>query len=245
MIRYVIIIIIFIFLNCTDNYPPIKPCFITSGEIEFNGINGTKKHVKFLYSVPKEYTPQKSWPLVIALHGHGANAAAFHDLWKAVTDSSGFVLLTPQGDEKIGEAFAWKWGNNAERAILICMDLVRKKVHINPRQVYLTGFSAGGNLTYFMGLKYSTIFQGIAPLSAFFDEQYLQYTKIRNSKLRAYISHGTLETEIAESSEIAVSKLQDLGFVVKYVTYKGIGHGLPEPKEAALTEILKFLNSKD
>jgi hypothetical protein len=38
------------------------------------------------------------------LHGYGSNAKAFHYLWKSVTDTMGFVLLTPQGDTRTENA---------------------------------------------------------------------------------------------------------------------------------------------
>ncbi|MCK5148169.1 hypothetical protein KAR48_15545 [bacterium] len=242
MIKYILIMAL-IFVNCGDQYPTITPKYVTTGQINFKGIDGTKKNAIFLYSVPTQYLPQKSWPLLITLHGYGSNATAFHELWKSVTDSLGFVLLTPQGDERTEEDYGWTWGKDAEREVLMCMDVVRKTVHINPRRIYLAGFSAGGRLTYYLGLKYSNVFKGIAPLSASFDEEFLKDNKIFLSKLRAYIGHGTLEKNAAIDSEIAVSKLRELGITVKYVPYEGIGHNLPDPKERELLRILEFLDS--
>jgi len=134
------------------------------------------------YFVPDKYTPEQAWPLVVALHGYGDNAAAFHDLWKSVTDSLGFVLLTPQGEERTQEGFGWAWGSNAERAVQISIDIVRKVVHVDPKRIYLTGFSLGGSLCYVLVLNHPQIFRGIAPLGAPFDAPFDEKLISENTK---------------------------------------------------------------
>lgn len=52
-----------------------------------NSGSNRSKNTKNLYFMPDKYTPKQTWPLVVALHGYGDNATAFHDLWKSVTDS--------------------------------------------------------------------------------------------------------------------------------------------------------------
>ena len=143
-----------IVFGCGANYEKIEPGTLTTIQVKFRGPEGSDQQTTCLYSVPNRYVPDETWPLVVALHGHGSNAAAFHDLWKSVTDSLGFVLLTPQGENRAAEGLGWGWGNGAERAIQIAIDIVRKAVNIDPARIYLTGFSSGGAITYMMGLKY-------------------------------------------------------------------------------------------
>ncbi len=162
-----------ILMGCSKQYEPISPKFVTSAEINFKGINENQIVTKILYSVPNNYNPRESFPLVVALHGSGSNSAAFHNLWKSTTDPLGFVLLTPQGDSMTEEEFGWRWGNNADRSVLISIDIVRKSVNVDPRRIYIAGFSSGGRLAYVLGLKYSNLFRGLAALGARFDEKFL------------------------------------------------------------------------
>ncbi len=150
-----------ILMGCSKQYEPIPPKFVTSAEVNFKGINENQIVTKILYSVPNNYNLRESFPLVVALHGSGSNSAAFHNLWKSTTDPLGFVLLTPQGDSMTEEGFGWRWGNNADRSVLISIDIVRKLVNIDPRRIYIAGFSSGGRLAYVLGLKYSNLFRGI------------------------------------------------------------------------------------
>ncbi len=245
--RCIIISILFAFTfnGCGNNYEELQPAVIIQGQVNFSGTDGNKESVSLLYSVPPKYTPEKSWPLIVCLHGGGSNAAAFHDLWKPVTDSLGFVLLTPQGEKQMPEEFGWTWGDHAEQAVLTSMDIVRKSVHINPKRVYITGFSAGGRLSYLLGLKYSHFFHGLAALSAPFNDSLLPETKIIPHKFKVYISHGALEESLAQHAKTAAKRLRDLGIPVKYISYEGIGHTLPDPKESELLRILNYLDSDE
>ena len=180
---------------------------------------------------------------MVALHGSGSNTIAFHDLWKSTTDMLGFVLLTPQGESKTSEGFGWDWGVNAGSSVLISIDIVRESVNVDPRRIYVTGFSSGGSLAYYLGLRYSDLFGGLAALSAGFDEENLPTNKIIINKLRAYIGHGSLEQKIADESKFAATRLKDRGIEVKYVQYEGIGHTLPDPMELELRHILNYLNA--
>jgi poly(3-hydroxybutyrate) depolymerase len=152
--RFLIILTFLSYLRCTDHFKSISPGQITIGEIRFTGSDGGEKKTRFTYSVPNGYTPGKSFPAVIALHGGGDNMTAFHDLWKSVTDSMGFVLLTPQGDSPGPQNFGWTWGVDGERVVLICRDIVRKAVHVDNQRTYVAGFSAGGRLSYSLGFAY-------------------------------------------------------------------------------------------
>ena len=243
LIRFLILFLISMLVGCSNQYEQIPPKFITSGNINFAGIDGNKKSIKFLYSVPHNYDINRSFPLIIALHGDGSNAEAFHDLWKSVTDTLGFVLLVPQGENNIESGIGWSWGNNADRSVLMCVDLIQEKVNINRKRIYLTGFSSGGRLTYYLSLRHSNLFNGIAALSASFDEKFLPKNNILINKFKAYISHGSLEEGLSRDAKLAVQKLKDLGIAVKYVQYKGIGHSLPDPKNKELKRILHYLDS--
>ena len=233
-----------ILLVCGKKYEYIESRATATIQVNFKDQSGSARNTMSLYSVPAKYRPEQAWPLVVALHGYGDNAAAFHDLWKSATDSLGFVLLTPQGEERTKEGFGWAWGSNAERAVQISIDIVRKVVHVDPKRVYLTGFSLGGSLCYKLGLKYPHIFHGLAPLGAPFDKKFLSENRTLQN-LRVYIGHGTLENNFSTSAQAAANMLQDLGAKVNLVPYEGIGHGLPEPKEKELIKILTFLDSGD
>ena len=175
------------------------------------------------------------------MHGYGSNAEAFHDIWKPVTDSLGFVLLTPRGQKKIEEDFGWKWGDDAIRTIQLSMDIVQKKVNIDKRRIYIAGFSMGGELALKTGMQYPFIFKGIASLCSDIDS-----TRITNMLYKKnqniYIAHGELENHILNDSTYSQEILSHFNSKLKHVIYKGIGHSLPKPINNEIKHILVFLD---
>ncbi len=119
--------LIFLSLYCSRNGIALKPGSVVRVQIRLhNSSNSDSLRTIALFSVPKNYRVRTPYPLLVALHGYGDNAEAFHDLWKPVTDSLGFVLLTPQGEMNLVKDISWSWGENAERIILASIDLVKK-----------------------------------------------------------------------------------------------------------------------
>ncbi|MBN2410690.1 dienelactone hydrolase family protein [candidate division KSB1 bacterium] len=231
-------------LSCGRSYDHIPPRQVTAGEIHFQGTQGEPVQNTFLYSVPQNYDPGNSYPMIVTLHGGGSNATAFHDLWKSTTDSLGFVLLTPRGDVENETGIGRRWGENAERSVMISIDIVRKAAHVDPGRIYIAGFSSGGKTAYYLGLKCANLFHGFAALGAPLEKNVFHKNKIFPNKQKIYIAHGSLETQIAEKSTPVIDELKNHGAAVEYVQYQGIGHTLPEPKEHELGRILNYLDTQ-
>ncbi len=227
-------------LNCSSSRTP-EPGSTIEAVITIKG-TGTPIQTRAIYSVPPQYDQDIPAPLLIALHGYGANAAAFHDLWKPVTDSLGFVLLTPQGDIPLGGNFSWSWSGNAEKIVLASLDVVRKHVFIHPTEIYLAGFSMGGSLSYHIGLKHPKIFHGIAALGAPFDAHEIPQISGRTNDMKVYIGHGELDNHLEEARN-AYALLSEKGMDVQLQIYPETGHTLPEPMREELVRILNFLQS--
>ncbi len=242
-----LLLLLTLITGCENEYEFIEPDATASVEFQIRDRAGNTKSIKYLYSVPVNYDPEKAWPLVVTLHGDGSNALAFHDLWRPATDSLGFVLLTPQGESFTPGGIGYTWGKNAEQLIRISMEQLQQKVHIDRERVYLTGFSSGGALAYLIGLKYPYIFNGIAPLGAPFRAEFLKSKRDDLSSqsmfnnFPVYIGHGALEQNFDSEAKLAESMLKKLGCRVKLVPYEGVGHGLPKPMKNELIRILNFL----
>jgi len=236
--------IVFLFIvSCSNQYKPIPPNHMTIEEVRFTGVNWEEVSTKIIYSVPGNYDCIKSFSLIVALHGNGSNADAFHDLWKPVTGDMGFILLTPQGENVFEDGFGWTWGDNAERSVITAIEIVCQSINVDRRRIYLAGFSAGGRLTYTIAFRHSELFRGIAALGAHFKEEWLPKNRMIINIRKAYIGHGSLETQIAEESAIAFEVFEKMGLQVKYVQYEGIRHSLPEPMEDELRKILEYIGS--
>jgi polyhydroxybutyrate depolymerase len=100
-------------------------------------------------------------PLVIALHASGGTPKGFERAsgWDRVADAHGFVVAY------LGSADpAWKDPSNV---VYIAAQIRRLEARypIDPHRVYVTGFSAGAYITYFVGCRLSLLVTAIAPIS--------------------------------------------------------------------------------
>jgi phospholipase/carboxylesterase len=225
--------------GCGPDYPGVRPGEVRAFNVPVEGAGSAPDSTLCLFSVPEGYTPDKPFPLVVALHGAGSSAARFHDLWRPFTQVSGYVLVTPQGEQRGPEGIGFSWGPNAEETVRRSIDAVLWRVNIRRTEVYLAGFSQGGHLTYALAWSHPDAFAGIAALGVGHDlPDPGQIDAHRN--MRIYIGHGELEPGLDDVRGLAAA-LRAAGFEVKLAVYEGTGHGLPEPVSAEIERILDFL----
>lgn len=120
--------------------------------------------VTYLQYLPKGYEPtgEKKWPLILFLHGSGERG---NNIWRVATHgpprhvTSGldmpFIVVSPQ----CPEGRVW-----SSEPLLGLLDAVLKKVHADPKRVYLTGLSMGGYGSWDLGLAHPGRFAAVAPI---------------------------------------------------------------------------------
>lgn len=233
-------------MGCGPDYDPIEAGQIRAFRVPVVETGTGASETLCLFSVPQGYTPDRSWPMVVALHGYGSSARLFHDLWQRVTVDAGYVLLTPQGPEQTAEGVGWSWGFHPGEILRRSIDTVRGIVRIDPQGIFLSGFSQGGKLAYRFGLEHPHVFRGIALLGTYMDPDILpSQEKARLvDGLRVYIGRGEEEPN-SDAARDASARLRDLGCIVHFVEYPNVGHGLPEPREVELRHILDFLGATE
>ena len=120
-----------------------------------------RRHV--LVRVPEDYDPTKAWPLIITLHGSGANAPGQMAVTRQMLGrrAEQFILAAPQDlgplnftdeDAVVGQP----------RRLLVEL---RHRYHIDPDRVYFTGYSLGGHNTWMAGVMHADCFAGLMPLA--------------------------------------------------------------------------------
>lgn len=97
-------------------------------------------------------------PLVIVLHGGGGNPRTMIPRWEAKARAAGFVVVAPKGIGRNARSGTWNAGGCCGEAqarglddvgfIAAVIDDVAKRTSIDPRRIYITGFSNGGMLTH-------------------------------------------------------------------------------------------------
>jgi predicted esterase len=114
-------------------------------------------------SVPAGYTPTKSYPLVIGLHGGGQDMGSGREYMGSCRElvSSDVVFVCPTSAD-LGVQLYWR---NPLNEVLL-MGLIKSlgaRYNIDRNRVYLVGYSMGGIGCYYLAPRMSEWFAGVAP----------------------------------------------------------------------------------
>jgi phospholipase/carboxylesterase len=225
--------------GCGPDHPGLTPGDVRAFNVPVEGSGPASDSTLCLFSVPEGYTPDKSFPLVVALHGGGSNAARFHAIWQPAAHARGFVLATPQGEQIGPEGIGFRWGPNAEETVRRSIDAMLWRASIARAELYLVGFSQGGHIAYDLAWSHPRAFAGIAALGVGYDLPDPGRFNAPGS-FRVYIGHGELEPGLEDVRRLSAS-LRTRGLEIEMAVYQGIGHGLPEPVSEEVGRILDFL----
>ena len=126
--------------------------------------------VPYRLFVPEGYTPDRSWPLIIGLHGASGSENTWLDrrrrgdtenLCKRLSQERGYVFVAPSGR---GPYTGYRGIGGQD--VMDVLDRVLSIYNIDPERVYLTGHSMGGGGTWILGLRHAEKFAAIAPIAA-------------------------------------------------------------------------------
>jgi dienelactone hydrolase len=155
--------------------------------------------------VPNSYTPEKSYPLILCLHGAGFSGEAYLDRWMPRLGEK-YILACPS------VAMGGWWTRYGEELVLNVLYDVQSQYHIDPDRIFLTGMSNGGIGAWIIGMHHADRFAGIAPMASGIDD--VLYPFLENlSHTSVYVIHG------AEDMVMPVQLSRDL---VKEMERRGI-----------------------
>jgi phospholipase/carboxylesterase len=195
--------------------------------------NEPKSRGGFSLYVPEYYTPDRAWPLVMALHGGSGNGRGF--LWRWLRDarSLGAILVAPTA---LGSTWALM-GEDADTANLSrILDSVRGRWNIDPARLLLTGMSDGGTFSYVTGLERASPFTHLAPVAATFHPLMAEMADAeRLRRLPIYIVHGLLDWMFpVQTARLTRDVLTAAGADVTYREIDNLSHCYPREMNAAI-----------
>src|SRR5258707_2796931 len=103
-------------------------------QLQFEGEN-----YSFWIFAPSSYDDARELPSVMLVHGAGGNGLDFLNIWRGFAEKNGIILVAPT--VPYGISFEL---NVVPQLYPKLMDTVRSEWSIDPRRIYLFGFSAGG-----------------------------------------------------------------------------------------------------
>lgn len=117
---------------------------------------------------PLHYEPGYAYPLIVWLHGRGADERHLLRIMPLVSMRN-YVAVAPRGIRACDAGgFTWPQTDQhvlqAEHAVAETVAIAQRKLHISPRRVFLAGFDCGGTMAFRVALNRPDLYAGIASL---------------------------------------------------------------------------------
>lgn len=172
----------------------------------------------FALWVPKGYTPRKSWPLLVVLHGSDADHRMIPEECFRMQDA-GFdermIVLSPFGRGDVD----WRWMGEAD--LWQAIRHVREKHRIDGRRIYLAGLSMGAFATWRLAAEFPDQFAAIVPICGGGEIGTMPLLR----KKPIWCIHGAQDEVVPVSrSRTLVEELRRLGSKVRYDELPATGH---------------------
>jgi len=199
---------------------------------------GRSSTLEYVTIFPDNYDPGVPYPMIICLHGRGADMRDLGGLAPAI-DQTGYVyvcpnapLAVPIGPGMMGRAWYESGGDanpgaveRALSALDTLIDEVLEQYRVPSGQALLLGFSQGGAMTYRYGVPRPERFSGLVILSgALRNPDALRSQLPAGREQHIFIAHGTEDPVVSvELSREAVAFLEAQGYQPQYREYP-MGH---------------------
>jgi phospholipase/carboxylesterase len=196
----------------------------------------------FSLYVPEYYTPDRAWPLVMALHGGSGNGRGFLWSWLRDARSRGAILVAPTATGNTSTKNTWAlMGEDTDTANLArILDVVRARWNIDSGRLLLTGMSDGGTFCYVTGLESASPFTHLAPVAATFHPLMAEMADAERLRgLPVFLVHGRLDwmfpVQVARQTQRTLSAA---GAEVTYRELDDLSHCYPREMNAAILDWL-------
>ena len=192
----------------------------------------------FSLYVPEYYTPDRAWPLVMAMHGGSGNGRNFLWSWLRNARSSGAVLIAPTAT---GPTWALMGEDSDTPNLMRILEAVRGRWNVDPSRMLLTGMSDGGTFCYVSGLDAASPFTHLGPVASTFHPLMAEMADAdRLRGLPIFLVHGKLDwmfpVQVARHTQQALSAA---GADVTYREIDDLSHTYPREINA---EMLRWMS---
>ena len=196
---------------------------------------GANEIMPYRVYVPKGYSASKATPLVIALHGLGANEDSFFDSYSQLppqlAEKHGFLMAAPLGFRRDGfygsnlmggaDVAARRRSEYSEKDVLEVLRLMKAAYNVDDSRIYLMGHSMGAIGTWALGSKYPQTWAALVAFSGVGAPSLAANMKA----LPHFVVHGDDDNTVNVSgSRNMVSELKKLSANVTYIEVPGGSH---------------------
>ena len=226
-------------LACVTNLIAEEPELVT-GQICMRSYDfeDADKEMEYALYVPDGYDAEKSYPLMVALHGLNSNPRQIlsYPGFTELAQKNGYILAAPMGYNKKG----WyggrgqtspRWdpmnlGELSEKDVMNVLEIVRDEFNVDSKRIYLMGHSMGGGGTWHIGINYPDRWAGLAPIAPATFRSPDNLAKIKTTPV--ILVQGDKDRLVpVQGARRWAAKMEELGMTHTYIEVKDGNHIKP------------------
>jgi poly(3-hydroxybutyrate) depolymerase len=227
----------------------------------------TGQQMPYRVYVPKTWDGKASLPIILMLHGAGANESTYLDqangLLMKLAEQHGYIVVSPLGFTPLGAygnplrlpaVFGQSAAAASQRAavtparqrelnlseleVMTALEIVTEEYGADRSRTYLAGHSMGSGGAWHLAARYPERWRAVAPMSGpFLDEVTYPFDRIR--RLPILMTEGTGATPSLDGSRALARYMRERGFAFEYLEVDG-NHGSMVPM--VWPRIFEFFN---
>lgn len=215
------------------------PVPVTAAPAETGFLNATAKvgdaTMPYVVYVPRDYTPDRKWPVILFLHGAGERGS--NGLPQSQVGIGTAIRMNPERFPAIvvmpqcpvGKTWGQPVGNlgvadpGTGDLALAALDATVKLYNGDTERLYLTGLSMGGFGTWGIAARYPSKFAALMPVCGGGKPEEMAPV-LKN--LPVWVFHGDqdMAVPVARGREMVEAIKAAGGTKIKYTEYPGVGH---------------------
>jgi poly(hydroxyalkanoate) depolymerase family esterase len=147
---------------------PVAGAEPSGGSLTTDTYSGGAGSLKYQLFVPPNYNASTPAPLVVALHGCTQTADSFRQLtqFDDLAANKGFIVVYPEQSSASNQFSCWNWfqqqhqsrGAGEPSMIAGITWTIQQKYSIDPKRIFVAGFSAGGAMAEVMAATYPDMY---------------------------------------------------------------------------------------
>jgi predicted esterase len=199
---------------------------------------------KWIVRTPVNYDSRRKYPVLFALHQGDGNIEETEKIWDMVLKHD-VLLALPQSSEITGEnTYTWMDIDNGLVELNEIYSQIRAEYNIDLNNVFLSGFSIGGNLALeasFVRPKFPV--RGCITVNPSLiqpDPISKNFAKAREEGIKCCIVVGTRDPEYEKIKKL-ISLLDHENIKNRIYEIKDLGHAFPDNFNELLGEMITYL----
>ncbi len=187
----------------------------------------TDERAEYAMYVPETYTPDRSWPLIVCLHGGYGREDEYLWSWMRTAKSHAQIVLSAKS-----KSSTWSFAipDQDFASVLAMLDEVEERFAVERDRILLTGLSDGGTFTYLLGLRHANRFSALAPIAAagFHPMLDVLLREGAGKELPIHLVHGVHDPIFPVATARATHQLLEaIHYRATYTELPDWGHAIP------------------